>query len=132
MANRLETESSGAGVMIGAGFRKLLYYARSGRPYSLCRMPFVGGTEEIVQDGLMAPSFAMSNKYVYFMRIDHALYRQPVGESRIEKLGPLRESPEGAPQRIHSGLAVAPDDTTIVYAVAGASEIDLMLLPNLR
>ena len=50
----------------------------------------------------------------------------------MEKLGYLRESPEGAPQRMQFGLAVAPDDTTVVYSVPGAMEVDLMLLRNFR
>ena len=111
---------------------KSLFYLRSGRPYALCRLPAAGGREEILHDDVITSAFAVSNQYVYYMRNDRALYRQLVNGGPVQKLGFLRESPSAVPQRIQFGLAVAPDDSSVVYTVAGKQEIDILLARNFR
>ena len=46
---------------------KSLFYLRSGWPYTLCRLPAAGGSEEILRNDLITSAFAVSNQYVYYM-----------------------------------------------------------------
>lgn len=111
---------------------KTLLYTHYGQPYALYRVPAEGGAEEIVQDDLTTAAFAVSNKYVYCMRSDLKLYQAPLSGGPGRSLGWLRESATAPPHRVQFGMAVAPDDSSIVYSVPGRREIDLLLVRNFR
>jgi len=104
---------------------KYLYYSRSANPFVLCRVPVDGGPEEIVEETMALPSFAISRHAAYVFHKDRGLYAVPL------KGGPASTQVTGPPvdmfsyQGWESRLAVAPDDSYIVSVRSDPVEIDL-------
>jgi dipeptidyl aminopeptidase/acylaminoacyl peptidase len=67
---------------------KHLYYLKPGNRFTICRIPVDGGAEEIMEDGLALPSFAIGRRALYFVRADMNLYSQDLAGGTAKSLGP--------------------------------------------
>jgi Tol biopolymer transport system component len=122
----------GAFLAVESPDRKSIFYPRRGEPFTLCKVPIEGGPEEVVQHGLATPAFAVSQKYVYYIRSDRVLYQAPLAGGHARKLGYLPDPVHSPPGRIEFGIAVAPDDSGVIYSVTGPQEVDLQLQRNFQ
>ena len=104
---------------------KYLYFSRSANPFVLCRIPVEGGPEEVVQDAISLPAFAVSRSAAYTFHKDRALHSAPLPGKLSKKRDaePLKEL--FGYQGWESRLAVAPDDSFIVSVRSDSPETDL-------
>jgi len=112
---------------------KSLFYSRPGRVADLCKVPLKGGPEEVVREKLFDGSFALSKRFVYFISgLDRTLYRIPLSGGPTTRLGMLPGFADARAGIFGLGMTVSPDDSSIIYSIAGPEEQDLQVIRNFR
>jgi dipeptidyl aminopeptidase/acylaminoacyl peptidase len=105
---------------------KHLYYLKPGKTFTVCRIPVDGGPEEIVQDNLALPSFAVGRQALYFVRAGMTLHARALSGDRIEDLGRV-QMPSGS-STWEARFTVSPDGSTAIWVFSAPQEIDLAVL----
>jgi Tol biopolymer transport system component len=117
-------------VRPGVIHERHMYYTRPSKPFALVRTA-LDGDGQILADGLASPFFAITGKFVYYVRhSDQRLCLQPIASGPTRTLGSLPET-KGL-SRIILGMSVSPDDQTIVWAITGEQQLDLHLVRDFR
>jgi hypothetical protein len=98
-----------------------LYYSKPGKRFTVCRIPVNGGAEEIVQDELALPSFAIGRRALYSVRADMNLHAQALSGGHIESLGTVLT--KGWETR----FTVSPDGSVAIWVLPGPQESDLAM-----
>jgi hypothetical protein len=111
---------------------KHLYYSRPGRGFMIGRIPVNGGPEEIVEDGLPFPWFALTQASLYAIRSDKALYAIPLAGGVACRVPNLPVFDIAGHKVWETRLAVSPDDSTIIWTSTNTQEIDLEILKPAR
>jgi Tol biopolymer transport system component len=106
---------------------KYLYYSTAGKRFTLCRVPVEGGAEEIIQDGLDLPSFAIGKRALYFVRADMNLWSQDLSGGRIESLGLILTNHISGNATWDTRFTVSPDGSIAIWVLSSAQEIDLAM-----
>jgi Tol biopolymer transport system component len=106
---------------------RFLYFTRPGRQFALCRIPVEGGDEQVIEDGLSLASIAITRRYLYLVRAD-GLYALPLDGGALEKIGATALSEASGIQRWETRFTVSPDDSSLVFTLTQAEEVDLELL----
>jgi Tol biopolymer transport system component len=108
-----------------------IYYTRSGKPFELCRAAVETHTEEVVAEELLTPFFAVTPKFVYFIKqAERSLFALPRTGGPLRRIGSMPQM-EGR-HRLILGMSVSPDDASVVWAVTGEQQIDLQLVRDFR
>ena len=124
-AQRITWHGGIAGIEADDGF---IYYAKTPRsPTSVWRVPVSGGEETLVVDGLSYSSnFAVGRTGLYFMSRGG-----PVNDTAIEYLdlaSQRRTRLAGIGKRWWFGIALSPDEKSLLYSVVENMSDNLMLV----
>ena len=111
---------------------RYLYYAKDeGSPTSIWRVPIAGGEEELVVNGLSyALNFVVARRGLYFVSIGNAPYKTSIDffeyatgkRSTVLKLG----------KQYWYGMALSPDEQSVLYSVVDNAGSNLMLVDKFR
>jgi Tol biopolymer transport system component len=104
---------------------KHLYYSRPGQPFALLRMHTSGGQEEVVEEGMGFPCFAITAQALYLVRRDMALYALPHSGGQARKITSVPPFDSGGHSTWETRFTVSPDDSTLVWVRVAPQEIDL-------
>jgi Tol biopolymer transport system component len=108
-----------------------VYYTRASKPFAVCRTAIGTGKEEVLAEELATPFFAVTRKFVYFLKHpDFALHQMPLAGGPARPLGVIPQ-PEGI-RPIVLGISVSPDDSSIVWAITNTQQLDLQLVRDFR
>jgi Tol biopolymer transport system component len=107
---------------------KHIYFSRAGQRFMIGRVPIDGGPEEIVEDGLAFPWFAVTKNSIYAVRSDMALHAIPLNGGEPIRVQNLPVFGFRGHEVWSMRLAVSPDGSTIMWTRADAQEIDLEIL----
>ncbi len=113
-------------IELHAGPDGKLYYLKPGKQFTLCRIPLDGGAEEIVQDDLALPSFAIGKRALYFVGAGMTLYAQALSGGRIETVKTLMNGIVGRP-RWETRFTVSPNGRTAIWVLLAPPEMDLVM-----
>jgi hypothetical protein len=101
---------------------------KPGKRFTVCRIPVDGGTEDIVQDGLALPFFAIGRHALYFIRADMNLYAQALSGGRIESLGTIVMNQYISGSSMwETRFTVSPDGSVAIWVLSAPQEIDLAM-----
>jgi serine/threonine protein kinase len=111
-----------------------LLFSKSNAPSPVYAMPAAGGSEHLVIDCAQPRAFAVTppNNFYYLGCPSDtgpfAIHRRDVTTGRDEVVGSINRSPRNS----FLGLAVSPDNQSILYADLVAQGADLKMLENFR
>ena len=100
---------------------------KPGKRFTVCRIPLDGGAEEIVQDDLALPSFAIGRRALYFVRDGMTLYAKALSGGHIERLETVLMSDSSGSPTWETRFTVSPDGSTAIWVLSAPQEIDLAM-----
>lgn len=106
---------------------KHLYYSKPGKRFTVCRIPVDGGVEEMVQDGLALPSFAIGRRSLYSVRANMNLYAQELSGSRMQSLGTVLLDHVVGHATWETRFTVSPDGGIAIWVLSAPQESDLAM-----
>jgi hypothetical protein len=104
-----------------------LYYLTPRQPFAIYRIPLAGGSEEIVKDGVLLPSFAIGAKDMYYAGEGMTLHAQRLSDGREKKLGPVLIEQASGRSLWETRFTVSPDGATIIWVHSAPEELDLTM-----
>jgi Tol biopolymer transport system component len=104
-----------------------LYYLTPRQPFAIYRIPLAGGSEEIVKDGVLLPSFAIGAKDMYYAGEGMTLHAQRLSDGREKKLGPVLIEQASGRSLWETRFTVSPDGATVIWVHSAPEELDLTM-----
>lgn len=101
------------------------YYATARNPYAVFRLPFSGGPESLVKDGLTLPAFTLTGNHLYYVGPGKNIYRSDLKTGREQKLNHSEFDRVAYGNKWQVHFTVSPDDRTIVWTRPLPDEVDL-------
>jgi Tol biopolymer transport system component len=110
---------------------RFLYYAKEGVPTSIWRVPVGGGEEKFVLDGLSyALNFVVADQGLYFLAQGAAPSKTSIDffEFATGKMSTLLK----VGKQYYVGMALSPDQKSLLYSVIDNAGSNLMLVDQFR
>lgn len=111
---------------------RFLFYAKhAGSPSSIWRVPVDGGEEKLIVDGLSyASNFAVADRGLYFLAIGDAPHKTSI--DFFEFATGKRSTVLQVGKEQWYGMALSPDQKSLLYSVVDNAGSNLMLVENFR
>jgi Tol biopolymer transport system component len=111
---------------------RFLYYAKhEGLPTSIWRVPLGGGEEKLIADGLSyALNFVVGDRGLYFLAVGNAQNKTSI--DFFEYATGKRTTLLNLGKPYWWGMALSPDQKSLLYSVVDSAGSNLMLVDNFR
>jgi Tol biopolymer transport system component len=126
----VQVTKSGGHVAFESPDGKFLYYSKTLGFSSLWKIPVTGGPDEQVLGSVSGSEFAVTAHGIYFIappQPDGALPIQflPFETGKVKTIATI-------PKPLWNGMAVSPDEKTLLYTQTDQSRSELLLVENIR
>jgi hypothetical protein len=102
-----------------------LYYVLPSNPYAVFRLPFAGGPELLIKDGLTLPAFTISGNALYYVGPGKSIHRSNLETGSVEKLNHSEFDRVVYGNKWQAHFTVSPDHRTIIWTRPLPDEVDL-------
>jgi Tol biopolymer transport system component/DNA-binding winged helix-turn-helix (wHTH) protein len=128
----VQVTSRGGEAAIESPDGRYLYYAKNNTsPSTIWRVPVSGGEEERVVDGLSHPlNFVVGARGVYFLAVGNR--RNQTSLDSYDYATGKRSKLVSVGKPFWWGMALSPDETSLLYSVVDNAGSNLMLVDNFR
>jgi hypothetical protein len=113
-------------------YGRFLYYAKhEGSPTSIWRVPVASGEEKLIVGGLSyALNFVVADRGLYFLAVGDTPYKNSI--DFFEYATGKQTTLLNLRKQYWSGMALSPDQKSLLYSVIDSAGSNLMLVDNFR